>query len=189
MKRVGGSLLLLFLWASAFAASPEPATAFDLDSQPVAQIMRVIYIEALRERPYFLDPAVLQDQRLVSFRYGAKDGEFRTFLGSFLRSLGYFLEEKNRADFIRPVPQAEKPSIAEDSNMEVFHYRPRYRDGSYLVEMLTPLFRGKFTSQRAISASAAAPSSTQISGSGAGGGGAIGSTQPVAPSGSPPASE
>lgn len=184
MKRVGCFLLLLCLWTPASAVPPEPAMAFDLDSQPVAQIMRVIYIEALRERPYFLDPAVLQDQRLVSFRYSPKDGEFRAFLGLFLRSLGYFLEEKNRADFIRPVPQAEKPSIAEDSNMEVFHYRPRYRDGSYLVEMLTPLFKGKFTSQRAISSPASAASSTQASGSGAGGGGTIGSTQTVAPSGS-----
>jgi hypothetical protein len=53
----------------AFSKEKPNPVSFDLDGQTVSQIMRVIYIEAYRERPYFLDPVVLQDQRTISFRY------------------------------------------------------------------------------------------------------------------------
>lgn len=184
-------VLLLALSSACFAAPAKPVVnhdvSFSLDGQPVASIMRVIYVEAFRERAYFLDPAVLQDQRPISFRYGPKDGDFRTFLATFLRNLGYSMEQRNGADFIKPIPQAERPSIAEDPMQEVFYYRPRYRDGSYLVESLTPLFKGKFTSQRAVSAPAIqAPTSSLGAPSGAsvGSGGASSTQQSVAPMGS-----
>lgn len=172
---------------AANAAPPKPNASFDLDGQPVASIMRVIYVEAFRERAYFLDPAVLQDQRPISFRYSPKDGDFRTFLATFLRNLGYSMEQSNGADFIRPIPQTDRPSIAEDPNMDVFYYKPRYRDGSYLVEVLTPLFKGKFTSQRAVSTPATTGPSAAIGTNGGASGSSgspSGSTQPIAPSGS-----
>lgn len=164
-------------------AAAQDIVSFDLDGQPVAGIMRVIYVEAFRERAYFLDPTVLQDQRSISFRYRPQDGDFRTFLAAFLRNLGYSMDQRNGADFIKPIPQAERPSIAEDPNMDVFYYKPRYRDGSYLVEVLTPLFKGKFTSQRTVS-SPPMPGTAATLGTSGGSGAASGSTQTVAPSGS-----
>lgn len=124
--------------------------AFDLDALPLSQAIRLIYIEAFKEKSFFLDPAVLNDQRPISFRYTPEDGDFRLFLSNFLSSVGYKLDRNGRTDFIRPLPTTEKPSAAEDSAIEIFYYRPKNRDGSYLIEALTPLFRGKFTAQRAI---------------------------------------
>ncbi len=187
MKRCLVVLLCLVWPLAGNAGAAAPDASFDLDGQSVASIMRVVYVEAFRERAYFFDPAVLQDQRPISFRYSPKDGDFRTFLAGFLRSIGYSMEQRNGADFIRPIPQAERPSIAEDPNMDVFYYKPRYRDGSYLVEVLTPLFKGKFTSQRVVSAPATAGPSTAVgtnSGATVGSGASSGSTQPVVPSGS-----
>lgn len=179
MKRLISLFLCLAFSVSVFAAPPKQQASFDLSSVPVSQVLAVIYGEALAERAYFLDPAVLQDSRPVSFRYRPQDGNFRTFLEVFLRTLGYHLDEKNNADFVRAVPPAVQMSVAEDPSMEVFYYRPRYRDGSYLVEILTPLFKGKFTSQRAVS-SPVASSSVGSSGSSSG----TGAHQPTAPSGS-----
>jgi len=189
MKYLLSLLVGLVLSSSVMAApkAPPADVSFDLDGQPVASIMRVIYVEAFRERAYFLDPAVLQDQRAISFRYRRKDGDFRPFLVSFLHNLGYSLELRNGADFIKPIPAAERPSIVEDPNQEVFYYRPRHRDGSYLVEVLTPLFKGKFTSQRAVSVPAtSAPtiSSGATVGSSGASGGSVSGAQAVAPAGS-----
>lgn len=185
MKELGSFLVGLALSFSVVAApkiSP-PDVSFDLDGQPVASIMRVIYLEAFPERAYFLDPTVLQDQRAISLRYGPKDGDFRMFLVSFLHHLGYSLEPRYGADFIKPIPTAERPSIAEDPNQEVFYYRTLHRDGAYLVEMLTPLFRGKFTTQRAVSVPATNNVPATSGGVAMGGSGASGG-QPVAPEGS-----
>lgn len=160
MKRLIAIFCLIFAVNALAQKSPKPEIGFDLDSQSLSQILRVVYIEAYRERPYFLDPALLQDQRLISFRYSTKNGDFRAFFSSFLRDLGYVVEFKNGADFVRPLPQSEKPSPAENLDIDVFYYRPRFRDGSYLVEVLSPLFKGKFTSQRAVSSGVQSPIST-----------------------------
>jgi len=181
-------VVLAFLCCSLCAsASPSKGKglSFDFDGLPVASVMRVIFVEAYRERPYYLDPAVLQDQRSVSFRYSSRDGDFRPFLEGFLRSLGYAIEQRDGADFVRPIPVSEKPSIAEDPGMEILYYRPRHRDGAYLVEMLSSLFRGKFTSQRAVS-SPVGPTSSPASSGGSSEGASLASssTQPIAPAGS-----
>lgn len=139
-------------WAAPTVKPTEPVVSFDLDSMSLSQVMRVVYLEAYKERPYFLNPNVINDQRLVSFRYAPKDGDFRAFLATFLADLGYKLERKEGADFVLPLPPSEKPSIAENPNMEIFYYRTKYRSGSYLVEVLSPVFKGKFTSQRVVSA-------------------------------------
>jgi len=183
-------LACCFSLASALAVAAPTKVAgvsFSFDGAPVSQILRVIFVEAYRDKPYFLDPAVLLDQRAVAFRYSPKDGDFRPFLTNFLHELGYIIEQRNGADFVRPLPQSEKPSIAEDPSMELFYYRPKHRDGSYLVELLTPLFKGRFTSQRAVSSPvASSASAVSMSSPGATGGSAGTSTGglPVAPSGS-----
>ena len=188
MKRTIIAMCFCIASCRAFASSSKMGDAsFNFDGAPVSQIVRVIFVEAFRERPFFLDPAVLQDQRYISFRYSPKDGEFRPFFVNFLRELGYVIDQRNGVDFVRPLPQSEKPSIAEDPSMEVFYYRPKHRDGSYLVEVLTPLFKGKFTSQRTVSSPAVGNTrASTLSPPSASGGSSSSSTasQPVAPSGS-----
>jgi len=182
MKKILFIFIGLFFSFSVFAKSLPPVS-FDLDSQPVANVVRMVYIEAYKERPYFVDPAVLQDVRLVSFRYSSTNGDFHKFFVLFLKNLGYSLDFHSGADIIKPIPPSEviKLSIAEDLAKEIFIYRPRYRDGSYLVELLTPLFSGKFTSQRSVSVghsgSSPQPSSSSSSTS-------VVPSTPAAPSGS-----
>ncbi len=182
MKRLIIIFCLIFTVNASAQKSLKAEIGFDLDSQSVSQILRVVYIEAYRERPYFLDPALLQDQRLISFRYSTKNGDFRSFFTTFLRELGYLIESKNGADFIRSFPVSEKPSIVENSDIDVFYYRPKFRDGSYLVEVLTPLFNGKFTSQRAVTSGGSPSLGSALGSLNSGGSGS--SSSPVAPSGS-----
>jgi general secretion pathway protein D len=164
MNLLAAVLLALSLSASAFAAPPKPSplpvASFNFDGLPVSHIVRLIYEQAWPDKAYVLDPAVLQDMRPVSFRYGGKDGDFKTFLVVFLRSLGYTLDVKNNADLVRKTPEAAHLSPAEDADADIFYYRPQYRDGAYLVEMLAPLFTGKFTSQRTVHSSSPSPSSS-----------------------------
>jgi type II secretory pathway component GspD/PulD (secretin) len=144
-------LILLLPVTSNAASKSQPS--FDFDSFSLSHIMRTIYIESFPERSYSFCPELLQDARPVSFRYRAQDGDFRSFFSTYLRNLGYLLEEKGKVDFIRPLPSVAPVSVSQDVNQEIFYYRPKHREGGYLVELLTPLFTGKFTSQRAISTS------------------------------------
>lgn len=149
------SLLLVFvlMFSVNVQAAKKPGPSFDFDSFSLSQIMRTIYLESFPEKSYSFCPELLQDSRPVSFRYRAQDGDFRTFFTSYLRNLGYLLEEKGGIDFIRPLPSVAPVSVSLDSSQEIFYYRPKFREGGYLVEILTPLFSGRFTSQRAISTS------------------------------------
>lgn len=160
MKRL--CVLVWFWTCTTFAAVP----AFEIDAVPVVDLVRLVYVQALPGQAYTVAPEVLQDKRPVSLRYAPKDGDFRAFLGVFLRSLGYVVDRRAGADLIRPIGAEVKLSAVEDPSLEVFLYRPQYRDGSYLIEMLSPLFTGKFTNQRKLGIDA--PKSPAVSGSGAG---------------------
>lgn len=122
--------------------------SFDFDVIPVSDLIRVIYVQAMPEQSYTLDPAVIEDKRPVSFRYRASDGQFRVVLASFLRGLGYELATRGKFDVIRPLPPEVKLSAVEDPMQEVFVYRPRFIDGTQLVEMVSSLFSGRFSTQR-----------------------------------------
>jgi type II secretory pathway component GspD/PulD (secretin) len=152
-------LSLLLCYSLAVAAPPKPAApvrvitppsevSFDFDVIPVADLLRVIYVQAMPEQSYTLDPVVLQDQRPVSFRYRPQDGQFRQVLTAFLRGLGYELGTRGKLDVIRPLPPEVKLSAVEDPAQEVFVYRPRFVDGAQLVEMVGSLFSGRFSTQR-----------------------------------------
>lgn len=151
-------ILLIFVSKLLFAAQPKNNPSFDLVNISVSQVINLIYSESYPEKAYFLEPQILQDQRLVSFRYRDKDGDFRLFLSQFLKNLGYVLEEKNKADFVRSIPAVIPFSLAEDPNIDIYYYRPKFRDGGYLVEMLSSLFKGKFTVQRSVKVDSASSS-------------------------------
>lgn len=128
---------------------PVPSTParFDFRAINVAQLVMLIYGEALKDA-YVIDPEVLTDQRSVSFRYDPTGGELRPFIASFFESLGLSITRKNGVDFIARRKAVEKAEELTD----VFVYRPRFRDGSYLVDLLTPIFKGQFTSRRVVHA-------------------------------------
>ncbi|EEG06919.1 type II secretion system protein GspD [Pseudogulbenkiania ferrooxidans] len=136
------------------AAQP-PAPKFDFQGVNVAQVIALLYGEVLKQ-PYVLDPNVLGDQRLVSFRFDASKGELRTFLRAFLDSLGFAIEMRGGVDFVTVKPAEQKGPA-----LELFVYRPKYRDLAYLTELLRPLFKnGSFTVNRTVRAAPGNASST-----------------------------
>jgi len=151
--------------AQALAAAPAPAlpkgavtdlvvpqgsksTRFDFQQVSVAQVIGLIYSDALKQ-PYVIDPAVLKDERLVSFRFDSSKGNLRQFLGNFLDVLGFAIESRGGVDFVTSKPAQDKPLAGQ----EVFIYHPQHRAMSYLVDLLTPLFSsGGFTVSRSVHA-------------------------------------
>lgn len=128
------------------AAPATTPTRFDFRSIGIAQVVQLVYAEAM-PGSYVIDPEVLKDERLVSFRYdGAQP--LKTFMSVFFDSLGLEVDRRGSVDFIG----RKGPVVPTLPDEEVFVYRPRFRDGSYLVEMLGPLFKGGFTSKRSVRA-------------------------------------
>ena len=111
----------------------------------IAQVVQLIYAET-KDTPYVIDPDVLADKRIVSFRYDAQMGDFSRFLSGFLESVGLIV---NNRDGIAYVAKKIKEERVEPP-AEAYVYRPRYRDGSYLSDLLAPLFKGQFTAKKAI---------------------------------------
>lgn len=144
MKNV---LFVVFLFISGVvSAGSVMPTHFDFRGIGVAQVVQLIYSEALKD-PYVIDPEVLADTRQVSFRYdSASAGDVRAFVHSFFGSLGLTVTRRGGVDFVSRSAPVEKV----EPESEVFVYRPRFRDGSYLVDVLAPLFKGSFTARKLI---------------------------------------
>lgn len=136
--------------------SAETAIKFDFQSVNVAQIISLVYLEALKQ-PYVIDPAVLKDDRLVSFRFDASTGDLKSFWRNFLESLDFSIESRHGVDYV----MVKKPAQATAPVLDVLVYHPRYRQVSYLTGLLTPLFTtGSFTVNRTVRAPAGAKSNT-----------------------------
>ncbi|AOJ08416.1 type II secretion system protein GspD [Burkholderia mayonis] len=109
-------------------------TSFDLRFVTVAQIVDLIYQEAMHT-PYVLGPDVLSDARLVSFRLDDRNRDVRTVMGDFLESLGFQVVTKNGVDYVTKQPGAARGKVDQD----VFVYKPRYRRVDYLRALLEPM--------------------------------------------------
>jgi len=138
-------------WGSAGAQNAVKPVKFDFRSVNVAQVVQLIYGEVLTS-PYVLDPEVLNDARIVSFRYSSDKGDLRAFVGTFLDSLGYTVQAQGGIDFItrRPEPEKREPVIEQEG----FVYRPQYRDVHYLARLLAPLFQGAFSVNGSVASNA-----------------------------------
>lgn len=123
---------------------------FNFQFVNISQVVNLIFGEALKT-PYVLDPELLEDKRSVSFRYESGNGDLKPFLSNFLDALGYSITEKNGIQYILKKVAAEKLEIA-GFEKDVFLYVPKYREASYLSRLLSPLFRGTFTSNRTVNA-------------------------------------
>ncbi|WP_245964984.1 type II secretion system protein GspD [Trinickia dinghuensis] len=118
----------------------------DLRFVPVAQVVDLIYADLLHA-PYVLDPDVLTDTRPVSFRFDKAQGDVRSFLSDFLGSLGYSVTVRGGVTYVSKSDHAN-----DESDRQTFVYSPRYRDADYLSRIVGPLFSGRFTENRPVSA-------------------------------------
>lgn len=150
MKRIRPYVLAVCLAASHVlpAHSAPMMASFDLKMANVSEVLQLLYGEVL-STPYVLDPEVLGDTRLVSFRYKHGQGDLQAFVGEFLESLGYTVERKGGVDFVRMRKAEEAPP----PETRLYLYRPLYRDVAYLARVLAPLFKGSFSVNRSIRAS------------------------------------
>lgn len=155
MKWPAALLLAVSMGAQAVESLPLPnltrsslvkPVKFDFQAVSVAQVVGLVYMEAIKQA-YVIDPAVLKDERLVSFRFDTSKGDVRAFWRSFLDSLGFRVESRGGVDFVT----AKKPEEQVKPNFEVYIYHPQYRSAGYLTDLLTPLFSaGGFTSNRSV---------------------------------------
>lgn len=119
---------------------------FDFQSANVSQIINLVYLEAFKQA-YVIDPAVLKDDRLVSFRFDSSKADLRAFWTEFMSSLGFQVEPKNGVDYLSVKKQADEVKASHD----VFVYRPQFRSVSYISGALSPLFSsGGFTVNRVV---------------------------------------
>jgi general secretion pathway protein D len=142
-------LLAALLFSSSLCfASPGDAGSgakFDFRSVNVASVVGLVYMDALKT-PYVIEPDVLKDERLVSFRFDSEKGDLRVFWRSFLDSLGYAITQRGGVDFIG----LRKPDVVQDDD-NLFVYRPMHRPVGYLVDLLQAGFKpGSFGIQRAV---------------------------------------
>jgi general secretion pathway protein D len=149
MKKLFVSCLLAASVSLVVQAQPVPPVApvkFDFQAVSVSQVVQLVYGDVLKQ-PYVIDPGVLNDQRLVSFRFDSAKGNVRQFWTSFLDSLGFVVDSRGGVDFIG----LKKADLQKVQPSEFVIYRPRFRSVSYLVDLLASLFKpGSFSVQRAV---------------------------------------
>lgn len=135
-------LILALAIASSSLQVQAETLKLDLSRLSVSNALELVYRE-LGQTNYVLSPDVVQDTRLVTFRYSANKSGFKPFLSVFLESLGYRLQQRKNVDLIVKHTQNEG---------DAFFYRPRNRSVDYLTRTLQPFFAGRFTNSRQIEA-------------------------------------
>ncbi|HDR1174459.1 TPA: type II secretion system protein GspD [Pasteurella multocida] len=120
---------ILFLMISSFMFSMSVLAQhidFKLDSVPLHKAISMIYDEVL-EKPYMLDPQLVDDKRLISFKV-TKEQDFSAFLQRYFSNINIKIHTKNGVDYIQYV----EPKVTKQS----FVYNPIHRDVTYLSEFL-----------------------------------------------------
>lgn len=130
---------------------------FDFRAMSIGQLAQLMYSEAFKTG-YVLDPDLLADSRLVSFRYDAGKGDLRSFWFQFLRSLGYSVVTRDGADFVTKAKDEPAPI-----DRQTFVYKPKYRSVSYLSRMVKPLVGGVSNVTRGIPAAEGAKVTQDVS--------------------------
>lgn len=121
-------------------------SAFDIRDASVAEVVQLIYANAVRT-PYVLSPELVQDLRPLTFRWSSTDGSIETFLIRFLDSLGYKVESRGGVDYVMK-------KGADDEYGEYFIYHPRYRTVDYLTGLVSTYFKGRFSTVRQVASNA-----------------------------------
>lgn len=129
------------------------------DRLPVVDLISTYYSE-IEKTSYVVSSEVYEVNDRVGIVFESSDAKsMRTLFLSVLHGAGLEVVKRDGVDFVRRMPAV--PEV----DMEVFIYRPRHRDISYFSDLVASIFkRGKFTFQRAVSASAAANAPASVSG-------------------------
>lgn len=118
------------------------AGLLDLHHVSVAEALELIHAHVLRE-PYVLSPDVLDDARIVSVLWDGKKSDANVFVDHLLEQLGYVCEKKKHVRFI-------KKGLQSKTTDNVWVYRPQHRSVTFLSELLSPMFTGRFSIYRGV---------------------------------------
>lgn len=133
---------------SALAPLPHPHKgAFDFRFVNVGQLVDLLYDDAMQV-PHVISSDVLNDPRVVSFKYDTTQGDLHEFVKIFLDSLGFAVQSRDGVDFVGRKDAAGSMS----DERATFVYRPKYRDAAYLAKLVQPLFSGRMSAVPAASA-------------------------------------
>lgn len=134
---------LVYAAPPATVANPADAVSFNLANVKLGELVTLAYRDAFKT-PYVLSPDVVGDQRIVSLRFGGDSaGKGKADFVKFLDMMGVVIEKRGGIEFLtiaKPIEVEREPYV----------YRPRYRDVSYLTDLLKPLFKGQFVNQRGV---------------------------------------
>jgi type II secretory pathway component GspD/PulD (secretin) len=112
--------------------------SFNLQEMPISQLMN-FYFQEINTNNYVLSPDISKDDRIVSFRFDSKQNKnLAEFSKNLITSLGYVIENKSGVYFVF---KKEDMKIKETYDI----YKPKYRDTTYLLNLVRPIFGNNFS--------------------------------------------
>jgi type II secretory pathway component GspD/PulD (secretin) len=145
---------LVFLYSPVFAEtgniSGEQTITISFDRVSLASLIDMVYSDVLKES-YLIHSEVIHrsEQITVRLRSTFNRDDLPGFMSNLLRSYGIQIENNRNYIYFRPVVPIE-PNPPE---LVTFMYIPRYRDSSYLLSLLSPVFKdgsASFSNKRKI---------------------------------------
>lgn len=121
--------------------------SFEFNGVTISKLFQLIFGEAT-QYSYVLSPEVINDERLVSFRYNSnRDGKLDKFLLNFLKMLNYDMSLKNNVYFVIQSKEQAEPIKKDTRPFSI--YTPKNRDTSYLQDNAKFLFPSAFSNTNA----------------------------------------
>jgi len=144
--------ILAIVFVNHTIASPTDNTIkIDLENITFSQLIHVVYIDVLPSTQYVIDPKISGDNSVLSIRFNQSRANFHSFFNSYLNTLGYKIVSKSNVDFITILDEKSILSDVENPNLQQFIYYPKFRESSFLIDSLSPLFKGHFANRHQVS--------------------------------------
>lgn len=147
---------MAFLCLSSHAADSNEGVGFDFQSIEVSTAIS-LYLKEISKQPYMLCNDVLADTRKVSIRASGKTLTGPLF-ASLLAEHGFEAVQRSGVLVV-----CKKSNQGADQN-EPFLYRVKYRDPSYLIDLVSSLVKGEFANKRTPSSGALTVGGNKIAG-------------------------
>lgn len=149
MKRFLIALLFASGLASAAPVVPDKAVTLSFDKIPVVELVNFVYGDMLKQN-FAVHPDLVNFPKLVTVHFQSEFDrpKLDKFMVDLLAGVGVVVVKKPGYLFLAP----EKESKASDEpEQEIFFYRAKYRQVSYLMDLTSSLFKtGHFSSQRGV---------------------------------------
>lgn len=135
------------IWVPLSSTLPAPVS-FELRSVSLSQLSQ-LYATEVYQGSYVIDPELLLDGRLVSFRASSLTGDLTEFFKMFFLSVGVSYDVVGGVLRLSLLPVAAQA----DEKFITVVYTPKHREVGYLTSALAPLLSGNFANRRSIPSS------------------------------------